>query len=289
MQWLAEGNMTVPWHAVERISLSFNLTSVTLKPLGPVPQPDCFMFSVGIVFDNKDHDGQLPLQLDMQPVRLHCPTQTEQTSAYSTFIVFLNLLVILLSLSSLLLCLRALLRAQVTLLTFHNISQPHISVLQLLKHEARSFLARHYSWELNMGERLEFLNLWYVMICTNDCLIIMGSIIKQLIETRSIVGDMWDMCSLMLGTGNLLVWFGILRYLGFFKTYNVLILTMKGAAPNMFRFLICAFFLYVGYAFAGWVILGPYHFKFQVMHNNIAEKLPLSDILLMAYPLLCRP
>ena len=60
----------------------------------------------------------------------------------------------------------------------------------------------------------------------------------------------------MLGTGNCLVWFGILRYLGFFRTYNVLILTMKGAAPNMFRFLICSSFLYVGFSFAGWVILG---------------------------------
>jgi len=158
--------------------------------------------------------------------------------------------VILLCLSSLLLCLRALLRAQ------------------LLKHEAGMFLGRNYSWTFTVSERMEFLNLWYVMICTNDCLIIMGSIIKQLIETRSIVGDMWDICSLMLGTGNLLVWFGILRYLGFFKTYNVLILTMKGAAPNMFRFLICAFFLYVGFAFAGWVILGPYHFKFETLMST---------------------
>ena len=37
------------------------------------------------------------------------------------------------------------------------------------------------------------------MICTNDLLIIIGSIIKQLIESKSIVGDMWDVCSLMLG------------------------------------------------------------------------------------------
>ena len=72
----------------------------------------------------------------------------------------------------------------------------------------------------------------------------------------------------MLGTGNCLVWFGILRYLGFFRTYNVLILTMKGAAPNMFRFLICAFFLYIGFVFAGWVILGPYHFKFQTLMST---------------------
>ena len=70
------------------------------------------------------------------------------------------------------------------------------------------------------------------MITTNDCFIIIGSIIKQMIESQSIIGDMWDICSLLLGTGNLLVWFGLLRYLGFFKTYNVLILTMKGVYPN---------------------------------------------------------
>ena len=42
------------------------------------------------------------------------------------------------------------------------------------------------------------------MICTNDLLIIIGSIIKQLIESKSIVGDMWDVCSLMLGENILL-------------------------------------------------------------------------------------
>ena len=30
------------------------------------------------------------------------------------------------------------------------------------------------------------------------------------------------------------------------QTYNVLILTMKGAAPNIMRFLICAAFIYIG-------------------------------------------
>jgi len=249
--WMHQNNLTMPWHAIEKLYIRFNLTSVTLKPLGPVQQPDCFQFKIFINFDNMDHDGQLPLKLDMEPVRLHCRTKDiSKSSSYATFIMFLNLFVILLSLSSLLLCLRALLRAQ------------------LLKHEAQVFLSVHYNWTLTVNERMEFLNLWYVMICTNDCLIIMGSVIKQMIESRSIVGDMWDMCSLMLGTGNCLVWFGILRYLGFFKTYNVLILTMKGAAPNMFRFLICSSFLYVGFSFAGWVILGPYHFKFETLMST---------------------
>jgi mucolipin 3 len=72
----------------------------------------------------------------------------------------------------------------------------------------------------------------------------------------------------MLGTGTLLVWIGLLRYLGFFKTYNVLILTMKGAAPNIFRFLICAAMVYIGFVFAGWAVLGPYNFKFASLMST---------------------
>jgi len=247
-EWLEDLN--IYWPSVERLYLNFSLTSVTLKALGPVPTPDCFQFRLHINIGNKDKDGQLVVELGMEPIRLECPNKRAVTSTYSQFIVFLNLGVILISFSSLLLCLRALLRAQ------------------LLKHETGTFLNRSYGWTLTVNERLEFLNLWYVMICTNDCLIIIGSIIKQLIESKSIVGDMWDVCSLMLGTGNLLVWFGLLRYLGFFKTYNVLILTMKGAAPNMLRFLICASLIYIGFAFAGWVILGPYHFKFSTLMST---------------------
>ena len=114
----------------------------------------------------------------MDPMRLKCRTQAQQSSSYATFIMFLNLFVILLSLSSLLLCLRALLRAQ------------------LLKHEAQTFLSKHYNWSLTVNERMQFLNLWYVMICTNDSLIIMGSVLKQIIESRHRDGniEMWDIC-----------------------------------------------------------------------------------------------
>lgn len=61
----------------------------------------------------------------------------------------------------------------------------------------------------------------------------------------------------------MLVWFGVLRYLGFFKTYNVVILTLKKAFPKVARFLLCAILIYAGFTFCGWLILGPYHMKFR--------------------------
>ena len=72
---------------------------------------------------------------------------------------------------------------------------------------------------------------------------------------------MWDVCSVLLGTGNLFVWFGVLRYLGFFRTYNMLIVTLKKAFPSVLRFLLCAMLIYAGFTFCGWLIFGPYHFK----------------------------
>lgn len=101
------------------------------------------------------------------------------------------------------------------------------------------------------------------MIICNDILLIIGSALKEQIERKFLVMDGWDICSVFLGIGNLLVWFGVLRYLGFFKTYNVVILTLKKAAPKILRFLLCALLIYAGFTFCGWLILGPYHVKFR--------------------------
>ncbi|XP_057697712.1 mucolipin-2 isoform X2 [Corythoichthys intestinalis] len=73
----------------------------------------------------------------------------------------------------------------------------------------------------------------------------------------------YDVCSIFLGTSTLLVWVGVIRYLGYFQKYNVLILTMKAAFPKVLRFCCCAGMIYLGYTFCGWIVLGPYHEKFE--------------------------
>lgn len=110
--------------------------------------------------------------------------------------------------------------------------------------------------------------MWYLMICVNDILLMFGSALKEQIEHSHYTMDEWNNCSLLLGIGNLLVWFGVLRYLGFFKTYNVVILTLKRAAPKISRFLLCALLIYAGFTFCGWLILGPYHIKFRSLSST---------------------
>ncbi|XP_029814285.1 neuropathy target esterase-like [Manacus vitellinus] len=69
----------------------------------------------------------------------------------------------------------------------------------------------------------------------------------------------YDVCSILLGTSTLLVWVGVIRYLTFFQKYNILIVTLRVALPNVIRFCCCVAVIYLGYCFCGWIVLGPYH------------------------------
>ena len=245
---LEQKNIQVDFSSLIKAKLKFSVRTVNLMAAGALKPPDCYEFRITVLFNNKDFDGQMLLSLDAEPVRLICHEDTKYITdnhIQSELITLLNVLVIITCLVSLILCSRAIYRAQ------------------LLKYETMSFFKKIYGKPLSLQSRLEFLNLWYVTIIINDSLIIMGSAIKQEIENKQYGNDHWSLCSIFLGTGNLLVWFGVLRYLGFFKTYNVVILTLKKAAPKVARFLICAALIYAGFTFCGWLVLGPYHIKFR--------------------------
>lgn len=246
--FIKDAGLNISFSALMRAKLMFSIKTINFRAAGPITPPDCYRFDVEIIFDNEDHDGQMSLTLEAEPYKLTCRGDQNYISDNKIDQILrsiLNILVILICAASFVLCSRAVYRAQ------------------LLKELTVQFFNRAYNKELSFNGRLEFLNIWYIMIIVNDLLIIMGSAIKEQIERNQFTNDQWNICSLFLGTGNLLVWFGVLRYLGFFKTYNVVILTLKKAAPKIFRFSICALLLYAGFMFCGWLILGPYHMKFR--------------------------
>lgn len=246
--YIRDAGLNISFSSLVRAKLMFSIKTINFRAAGPITPPDCYRFDVEIIFDNEDHDGQMSLFLEAEPHKLECKGDTAYVTDNKIDQILrstLNILVILICAASFVLCSRALYRAQ------------------LLKELTVQFFRRQYDRDLSLDGRLEFLNIWYIMIIINDLLIIMGSAIKEQIERNQFTNDQWNVCSLFLGTGNLLVWFGVLRYLGFFKTYNVVILTLKKAAPKIFRFSICALLLYAGFMFCGWLILGPYHMKFR--------------------------
>nr|NVI71496.1 transient receptor potential cation channel, mucolipin ortholog [Cucujiformia] len=247
-EYLAKNDMEINFSALVRANLMFSIKTVNFKAAGRISPPNCYRFDITIMFDNLDHDGQMLLSLDAEPTRLMCKGDVEYVTdneIESLFRSLLNYLVISICVISFVLCSRAVWRAQ------------------LLRKITETFFITHFHQPLNLHDRLKFFNLWYIMIIVNDILIVIGSAIKEQIEREEFTSDQWNVCSLFLGIGNMLVWFGVLRYLGFFKTYNVVILTLQKAAPQVARFLICALLIYAGFTFGGWLILGPYHLKFR--------------------------
>ena len=250
--YLVQHDFDVPWTLLIQMKMNFSVNTITSRQLGPVKGQECFKFHIDILFDNRDHDGQIPIELISTPKRYNCPTIVEaiEGTEETNSIRVLSVVVGLTCLTSFILCCRALIRGQI-----------------LAKETATFFLAR-YNISLTLMEKAQFLNLWYVIICINDILIIIGTILKEIIENRRTDSDLWDMCSACLGVGNLLVWIGMLRYLGFFEKYNVIILTIRQAMPNIVRFTVCVSIMYFGFVFCGWVVLGPYQFKFNTLSST---------------------
>nr|NVI71451.1 transient receptor potential cation channel, mucolipin ortholog [Cucujiformia] len=243
----------IKFSALVKATLDFSLKTVNFKSAGRISPPNCYQFDITILFDNEDHDGQMALSLDAEPLRLNCKGDVEYVTGNeinSLLRSILNYLVIFICLLSFVLCGRAIWRAQ------------------QLRVITESYFLNTFNKKLCTSDRRKFFNLWYVMIIVNDVLIIIGSSIQEQIEREEFTSDQWNVCSVFLGLGNLLVWFGVLRYLGFFKTYNVVILTLEKAAPQVARFLLCAILIYAGFTFCGWLVFGPYHLKFKSLSTT---------------------
>ncbi|CAK5084011.1 unnamed protein product [Meloidogyne enterolobii] len=168
----------------------------------------------------------------------------------TAFIAIIDLLVLIMCVASVILCLRALVRAH------------------LLKNTTSEFFEKAFKRRLPISDQWEFFNLWYGMIVVNDILIIIGTISKATIEFRDFDSDLFTLTGVVLGIGALLVYIGLLRYFGFFSQYNILVLTLKKSLPSILRFMVCAIILYSGFLIAGWVVIGPYSMKFRTLAQS---------------------
>uniref|UniRef100_W5ME93 Mucolipin TRP cation channel 2 n=1 Tax=Lepisosteus oculatus TaxID=7918 RepID=W5ME93_LEPOC len=111
-------------------------------------------------------------------------------------------------------------------------------------------------------------DVFVIVTCLTSAVLCTRSIVLAIKLLQSLTS--YDVCSIFLGTSTLLVWVGVIRYLGYFQKYNVLILTMRAAFPKVLRFCCCAGMIYLGYTFCGWIVLGPYHEKFEGL-SRVAE------------------
>ncbi|KAG7217487.1 hypothetical protein INR49_021412 [Caranx melampygus] len=234
------------------IKITFQLKGINLQTVRSRELPDCYSFYVTITFDNQCHSGKVKIFLDIDAQSSACRdwkiSGTAQKNTH--YLLMFDGFVILVCLTSAVLCTRSIVLA-----------------VRLLQRFSR-YLHENYNRKVCEDDQGEFLNGWYLLVIVSDLLAIVGSILKMEIQAKSLTS--YDVCSIFLGTSTLMVWVGVIRYLGYFQKYNVLILTMKAAFPKVLRFCCCAGMIYLGYTFCGWIVLGPYHEKFEGL-SRVAE------------------
>uniref|UniRef100_A0A8C4IXV3 Mucolipin TRP cation channel 2 n=1 Tax=Dicentrarchus labrax TaxID=13489 RepID=A0A8C4IXV3_DICLA len=234
------------------IKITFQLRGINLQTVRSRELPDCYAFFVTITFDNQCHSGKVKIFLDIDAQSCACRNwKISGTAQKNThYLLVFDVFVIVVCLTSAVLCTRSIVLA-----------------VRLLQRFSR-FLHENYNRKVCEDDQSEFLNGWYLLVIISDLLAIIGSILKMEIQAKSLTS--YDVCSIFLGTSTLMVWVGVIRYLGYFQKYNVLILTMKAAFPKVLRFCCCAGMIYLGYTFCGWIVLGPYHEKFEGL-SRVAE------------------
>uniref|UniRef100_A0AAY4C043 Polycystin cation channel PKD1/PKD2 domain-containing protein n=1 Tax=Denticeps clupeoides TaxID=299321 RepID=A0AAY4C043_9TELE len=236
-------NFTIKFHKLINVTIQFQLKAINLQSIINNEIPDCYTFIVTIVLDNKAHSGKVKITLDNHASITECKDPSISGRAENYTRVSFDVAVGLVCLMSLLLCGRSIVRGVILQRDF---------VLYF-----RERLGRSVCW----GDRMEFINGWYILLIISDALTIAGTIMKIGIESKNL--SSYDECGILLGTSTLLVWVGVIRYLSFFQKYNILIITLRAAFPNVIRFCCCVAVIYLGYCFCGWIVLGPYHVKFR--------------------------
>uniref|UniRef100_A0A9J8AUJ2 Mucolipin TRP cation channel 1a n=1 Tax=Cyprinus carpio carpio TaxID=630221 RepID=A0A9J8AUJ2_CYPCA len=232
-------NFTLKFHKLINVTIQFQLKAINLQTIIHNEIPDCYTFFITILLDNKAHSGKVKISLDNQASIKECKDPSVSGPADSYARVWFDGVVLMVCTCSLLLCGRSIIKGII------------------LQNYFKTSLKRDVCW----GDRMEFINGWYILLIISDVLTITGSFIKISIELKKF--SSYDECGILLGTSTLLVWVGVIRYLTFFKKYNILIVTLQAAFPNVIRFCCCVAVIYLGYCFCGWIVLGPYHVKFR--------------------------
>ncbi|KAK8778841.1 hypothetical protein V5799_019818 [Amblyomma americanum] len=233
-----------------RISFSLKALYVTKTNQGMFSE--CYKYHLSVVYDNSRHDGVIGIKMHLIPSSVHCRKNVTNVVSRATYTLrqCMNGLTIATCALSALLCARSLYRAR------------------KLMRKTSKFFAEHLRRQLSWKDKMEFIDFWLIVIIIDDALLVAGSAVKIQIEERLVPSLMYNACSVLLGCGCLMCWCGLLRYLGYFKVYNILILTLKKSIPNVMRFLLCTLLIFSGYVVCGWVVIGPHHIKFRTVSTS---------------------
>ncbi|KAF6039713.1 MCOLN2 [Bugula neritina] len=249
-QVLRNNGQELSVNKLHSMELNFSLYGIHLKQgTNKVNvEPDCLLIKGKIKYDNSKHNGQMTVFMEIELVSKTCNDGSifeEDTELETIALILLDSVVVLLCFLSTVTCARSMKRSVI------------------LYRKSRVFFKKHYGYKCTWEDVMVFANFWYVMIVTSDILCVIGTGLKVAISHQEY--KYMEYSGMLLGIATVLVWMGVIRYFEYFERYNVLVLTCKKAFPDVIRFMICAATIYIAFTICGWLVLGPYHIKFQTI------------------------
>ncbi|XP_065902181.1 mucolipin-3-like [Dysidea avara] len=137
--------------------------------------------------------------------------------------------------------------------------------------EAKEYFYKYREENLRWHcELFQLFNKWYILMLFTYILNICATILKMVSEYKeNIVIELVEVVRILLGIGILLLWCGLFGFLKYFESLNVLFITVRLAIPSVLRFSLCMVILFIAFALCGWLVLSPYHPKFQSFSQSV--------------------
>lgn len=226
--FLSSQNYSINFDSLIKLKVDTHLRTIFRNALDSYNLPECYDIKISLAFDNSLHAGQIIMSLDTRSEHKKCFGNLEgnKVSRFSVNEIS-SVAVISLTFLSSILCLRSIIRGL------------------LLRRRAINFFAKHYDLTLSFQDKSDFIDPWIYLIFINDIALMIGSIIKLIGGPIDHSQSLTSTYSVLFGVGILLTWTGILRYISFFDKFNIVILTVKKAFPDITKFTFCAILLYM--------------------------------------------
>lgn len=214
---------------------------------------ECFLFMVEIFFQSDGQSGKIYYNLKESHVKQTCN---------GTVLTPKNNLVLQ---KALLTCLDVIVITLCSISLFLTATTTHRAIK--LGRAMGTFYEKQLRVPLSWWERRSLFSLWHVFNVVSDILIISGTVVKIALDYDGIVDA--APTRILLGTALLFQAGVILRYVSYFNQLNTLTRTLALAFPELLKFLLCAFILFIAFAICGWTVLGSFHPKFNNLNSAV--------------------
>jgi len=114
---------------------------------------------------------------------------------------------------------------------------------------ALSSISATLTWKkLPIHTKLRFFNMWFIITIIGNICNISGSLYDLIVDEE---GEVTHAERFLIALGTLLAWVNMVRYLEFDKKYTVLLSTLQRGIPNVMRFTVGVFPIFMGFALFG--------------------------------------